>query len=69
MKFADLLLDNGEIVRLECPDKFLDDFYETLDNAMKRGDQWSPSQFDGCNAIYLGIGLSRVNMKKVVGLL
>ena len=69
MEFTDLMMDNGELVRIEYPDKFIDDVFETLDNAMKRGDWWSPAQFDGCKAEYIGISLDRINMKRVIGML
>lgn len=69
MVCVDLLLDNGELVRIKCPDKHEDALYDTLEYAMKRRDWWSPDQFDGCNAEYLGLSLGRVNMGKVVGIL
>lgn len=69
MLFVDLIMDNGELVRIECPDKHTDELYETLENAMKRGDWWCPTQFDGCSAIYMGLSTSRVSMKRVVGML
>ncbi len=69
MEYVDLLLENGGIIRIECPSKFIDELYDTLDNAMKRHDWWSPNQFVRCKAEYLGILLDRVNMNKVVGIL
>ena len=68
-EYVDLLAENGEIIRIECPDKHSDDLYETIENSMKRGEWWSPGQWDGCSATYMGIQISRVNMKKVVGML
>lgn len=67
--FLDLMLDNGELVRVKCPTKHEDDLYESLEHAMKRGDWWSPNQFDGCRAEYMGTKLDRVAMKRVVGTL
>ena len=67
--YADLVMDNGELIRIECPDEHSDDLYETLENAMKRGDWWSPAQFEGCIASYLGHVLDRVAMNRVVGVL
>ncbi len=67
--YVDLLLDNGEIVRIECPGKHEDDLHQTLENAMKRRDWWSPLMFEGCKAEYLGVAMVRVNMAKVVGML
>jgi len=66
---VDLILDTGELVRIEAPNKFEDDIYTTLENAMKRGDWWTPGQFDGCSATLLGISMGRVSMKRVVGML
>jgi len=66
--FLDLVMDNGELVRIECSDKFDDELYSSLEMAMKRKDWWSPSQFDRCHAEYMGILLDRVNMARVVGM-
>lgn len=67
MSTVDLLLDNGELVRIEYPDSHMDAVLESLDNAMKRRDRWAPGQWDKCHATYLGIGLDSVNMARVVG--
>lgn len=69
MVYADLVIDNGELVRIECPDKHEDEMHETLQNAMKRRDWWAPSQFEGCRAEYMGLKMDRVNMARVVGTL
>lgn len=69
MAYVDLILDNGELVRIECPAKHEDALYDSLENAMKRRDWWAPGRFGGCSAEYLGIGLGQVNMNKVVGVL
>lgn len=69
MVFVDLVMDNGELVRVECPDKFTDDLYDSLENAMKRRDWWAPSRFEGCSAAYLGMQMDRINMSRVIGLL
>ena len=67
--WVDLVLDTGELVRIECPSKFENEMHETLENAMKRGDWWAPGQFDGCRAEFLGQALDRVNMRRVIGVL
>lgn len=64
---VDLVMDNGELVRIECPGKFTDGLHDTLEHAMKRRDWWSPGRFDGCTAEYLGMYLERVNMARVIG--
>jgi len=64
---VDLVLDNGELIRIECPEQFEDKLHDVLDNCRKRNDWWSPSMFDGCSAEYMGMGLVRVNMGKVIG--
>jgi len=69
MVYEDLVMDNGELVRVECPDEYEDEMHDTLQSAMKRRDWWSPSQFDGCSAEYIGLNMGRVNMSKVVGML
>jgi len=69
MTFADLVLDTGELVRIQCPADFEDEFYDSLEHAMKRGDWWCPGRFNGCRAEFLGMGLDRVSMRRVVGIL
>jgi len=68
-EFVDLVTDSGELINIECPDKHIDEFYVSIENAMKRGDWWSPSRFEGCKAEYLGMLVSRVSMKKIIGIL
>lgn len=65
--WVDLVTDNGELVRIECPQKYEDDLHRSLENCMKRRDWWSPCQFDGCSAEFMGLHLGRVNMARVVG--
>lgn len=65
--FIDLVLDNGEFVRIECPGRHEDELYESIENAIKLGEEWSPRRFDNCTATYRGIWLERVNMARVVG--
>ena len=67
--FLDLLMDNGELVRIECQSKHEDELHETLENSMKRGEWWSPARFDGCTATYMGTLLNRVAMRRVVAML
>ena len=69
MEYIDLVLDNGELVRVSFLSKFYDDVYETIENTMKRRDWWSSAQWDKCTAEYLGHNLDRVNMSRVVGML
>ena len=66
-EYVDLVMDNGELVRIECPEKFAGELHDTLGHAMKRRDWWSPLQFDGCRAEYMGMNLDRVNMARVIG--
>lgn len=66
-EYVDLVLDNGELVRIECPEKFGDQLHDTLEHAMKRREWWSTNRFDGCRAEYMGLSLDRVNMARVVG--
>ena len=69
MFFTDLVLDNGELVRIECPKKYTDEFYESIEHAMKLREWWCPSRFDGCKASFMGMDLDRVNIGKVVAML
>jgi hypothetical protein len=67
--FIDLVMDTGELVRVECPTKHEDALHESIENAMKRRDWWAPGAFDGCAATYLGQRMDRVNMGRVVGMM
>ena len=69
MTYVDLVLEDGALVRIECPSKHHDELHETLQNAMKRRDIWAAGRFQGCSAEYLGHRLDRVNMARVVGML
>lgn len=69
MFYTDLVLDNGELVMIECPDKFFDDFFKEIERCMKLRDWLCTDQWDGCSVEYMGTNLSRINMGKVVGLL
>lgn len=64
---VDLILDNGELVRIGCPGQHEDEFMDSINNAIKMADEWSPRQFENCSATYRGIYLERVNMARVVG--
>jgi hypothetical protein len=66
---VDLVLDNGELVRIDCPSKFEDEMFDSIEHAMKRGDWWSPGRHEGCTASYLGMRLDRVAMRRVVAML
>ena len=67
--YVDLVMDNGELTRIECPDKFEDALHDSLADAMKRRDWWSPERFERCNAMYMGLSVGRVNMARVVATL
>lgn len=69
MEYVDIVLDTGELVRIECPKKHADELHESLEHAMKLKDWWSPSRFDGCSAAYMGMSMNRVAMSRVVGML
>jgi len=68
-EYVDLVTDAGELIRIECQNKYTGGLYDSLENSMKRKDWWCPSQFDGCTATYMGLIISRVAMSKIVGML
>lgn len=65
--FIDLVLDNGNLVRIECKERDEDEVRDTLENALKTGGWWAPARWDGCKAEYLGHRMGLVNMARVVG--
>ncbi len=66
---VDLVLDTGELVRIECPVVFEEEMYDLLEHTMKRKDWFPVTRWDGCTAEYMGLSLDRVNMARVVGML
>ena len=69
VQFIDLVMDNGELTRMEVPEQHYDELWEHIEHSMKRGDWLSPARYRGCKANYMGLDLDRVNMGKVVGTL
>lgn len=69
MIYVDLVLDTNDLVRIECPDKFHDALWESLEGAMKQRTTWAPGLFDGCTATLNGHLMGRVWMARVVGML
>lgn len=67
--YIDLVLENGELVRIEYPARHEDEVLDSIGNAMKMGDWWAPGQWEGCTATYIGSRLERVAMRRVVGTL
>lgn len=61
-----LLLDNGETIKIIFPYKCIDEVYDTLGCAIKRGDVWLPGQFEG-SADYMGWPLERIYTSRVIG--
>ena len=65
----DLVLDNGELVRVEYPSDVMDDIWEEIENSTKTKNWFCPQNWEGCIATYLGHTLDRINMSKVIGIL
>lgn len=68
-QYIDLVLDGGELVRIECPEKHYDEFMDALDNARKRNDWLSSMMFDGLKFNYIGHRIERINCAKIVATL
>lgn len=68
-EYIDLLLDNGELVRVEHDPEHTDEIHEAIENTMKREDWWGVATYEGTSATYRGIRIERVNMKRVVAML
>lgn len=69
MEYIDLVMDNGELVRIAVPEKRIDEAHDTIENTMKRREWWSVNQWEGCSAEYMGHSIDRVNMGRVVAML
>lgn len=67
--FIDLVLDTGELVRIEAPQKFENEVWELIEDTMKRRDWLSARVFDGMQFTFLGHSIARVNMGRVVATL
>ncbi len=69
LECIDLMLDDGEIVRIQVPREYFDECLEHIEIAMKQRDWFVSTRWDGCNAKCLGTWVERVNMAKVVAML
>jgi hypothetical protein len=67
--FIDLLLDNGDIVRIEVPRKWEDELREGIENTMKRRDWLCASAWEGAQFKINGVVVDRVNMGRVIAAL
>lgn len=68
-EWLDVLMENGEIARCEVPQEHYDTVMEDLDNCIKRGDRWPCAMYDGQSCNYMGIDITTLNTKKIVGIL
>lgn len=67
--YIDLLIDSGEIVRLEIPSKHEDECREHIEHSMKTRDWFHACRWEGCSVTYLGTQVEKVNMGRVVAML
>jgi hypothetical protein len=68
LSFIDIVLDGGDLVRVEIPVEHFDAFMDDLDNARRRNDWLSAALYDGVKFNYLGHNIDRVNGSKIVAL-
>lgn len=69
MEYIDLVMMNGEIVRIECKTEHFDEIMDAIDNARKRNDWWSVSMFESTSATYMGLHIDRIDAGKIIGML
>lgn len=69
MEYIDLVMMNGELVRIECKTEYFDEIMDAIDNARKRNDWWSTGMFEGTRAEYMGLLIDRIDAGKIVGML
>jgi hypothetical protein len=68
-EYLDVILDDGSMVVVKYPAEFVDEVYESLDHAQQRGDAWwSAEQWDTCLAMYKGVRLKQIAVRRIVGL-
>lgn len=67
--YVDLVLDNGELMRIECPAKHADEVLDTVNNQMRMQGLFCAGMLEGCRIEYLGHRIDKVNMVRVVGVL
>lgn len=69
MAYMHLVLDTGELIRIEYQEKDTDDIYEIVENHMKLKDVWYVTRFELCSAKFMGMLVECVNMARVVAML
>lgn len=67
--YIDLLLDNGDIARIECLLNEEDEARESIDNAIRSGDMWSSGVIDHCTMKINGVHVSRLSTRRILGVL
>ncbi|MEO7933239.1 MAG: hypothetical protein ABIT76_08795 [Chthoniobacterales bacterium] len=67
--YLDLVLNSGQLIRVEAPATIQDEVYRSVENSLKLREWWSPQMFNDCTAEFLGMTLHRVNMGEVIGTL
>lgn len=67
--FSDLLLDDGNIIRIKYNIQYEDDFFEDMKDHQAQNQYWSVGIMNDASATWNGIYISEINMKRVVAVL
>lgn len=62
-----IILENGEQINVEFPDNIADELFSEMREAQSRDEFWWVGNWTNARAMYKGVYLDHINMKRVIG--
>ena len=63
-----LVLENGDEIEVTYPTEISEDLFDEMREAQSRDSFWNVGNYTQASAMYKGLCVSKVNMKRVVGI-
>lgn len=63
-----LVLENGEEIEITYPIEISDGLFDEMREAQTRDGLWYVGNYRDARAIYKGVAIDQINMKRVIGL-
>jgi len=63
-----LVLENGEEITVTFPSEVMEELYDEMQEAQSKDGFWNVGNYTDAKAVYRGIQINDINMKRVVGL-